>query len=154
MQGNYLKGYRGVGAWWAGWARRLGRLGIFHAVFGGLKLDASGLVSGMLGWSLDILIGKSVLLDQSKILMTSIPCQPETRPDASDFQLSIAYFLVTVCPTHPKFDCFLHPDRIIVRILVCTYLDAASKFQKFSSYKMDQDESPEILEHDNQLDQF
>ena len=130
----------------------MGRLGIFHAVFGGLKLDASGLVSGMLAWSLDILIGKSVLLDQSKFLMTTIPCQPETRSDASDFQFSIADFLV--CPAHPKFDCFLHPCRIIVRILVCTYLDAASKFQKFSSYKMDQDESPEILEHDNQLDQF
>ena len=52
----------------------MGRLGIFHAVFGGLKLDASGLVSGMLAWSLDILIGKSVL-EQSKFLMTTIPCQ-------------------------------------------------------------------------------
>ena len=54
----------------------MGRLVIFRAVFGGLKLDASGLVSGMLAWSLDILIGKSVLLDQSKFLMTTIPCQP------------------------------------------------------------------------------
>ena len=33
-----------------------------------------------------------------------------------------------------------------------TYQDAALEFQKFSSYKMDRDESPEILEHDNQLD--
>ena len=38
------------------------------------------------------------------------------------------------------------------KYVLSTYLDAALKLQKFSSYKMDQDESPEILEHDNQLD--
>ena len=113
MQGNYLKGE---------WGRRslVGRKGNFHTVFVGLKLNAYGLVSGMLAWWLKILIGKSALLSKSKCQMTTKPRQHETRPNASDFQFSIADFLVTVCPAHPKFYCFLRPCRIIVRILVCT----------------------------------
>ena len=42
---------------------------------------------------------------------SALPLQPETRSDASDFQFSIADFLVAVCPSHSKFNCFLRPCR-------------------------------------------
>ncbi len=45
---------------------------------GARTLDASGLISGMLAWLLDILIGKSALCDQLKCL--------ETRTDTSGFR--------------------------------------------------------------------
>ena len=56
------------------------------------KLDASGLVSGVVAWLLDILIGQAAAtpIDQLKG-SSDHATMPETRPDASNFSLSSAH---------------------------------------------------------------